>query len=64
MSDGRRTIAITGAGGALGGAVSTLLAGEPATDLVLSDVSQPALEATVSGLTERSGSGGDAFWPT
>ncbi len=56
MSDGRRTIAITGAGGALGGAVSARLAGEPATDLVLSDVSRPALEATVSGLTECSGS--------
>ena len=56
MSDGRRTIAITGAGGALGGAVSARLAGEPATDLVLSDVSRPALEATVSGLPECSGS--------
>jgi 3-oxoacyl-[acyl-carrier protein] reductase len=56
MTEGRRTIAITGAGGALGAAVSRQLAGEPATDLVLSDVSGPALEATVSGLTEPTGS--------
>jgi meso-butanediol dehydrogenase / (S,S)-butanediol dehydrogenase / diacetyl reductase len=56
MSEGRRVIAITGAGGALGAAVSTRLAGEPATDLVLSDVSRPALEATEGGLTERTGS--------
>jgi meso-butanediol dehydrogenase / (S,S)-butanediol dehydrogenase / diacetyl reductase len=56
MADRRRTIAITGAGGALGGAVSGRLATEPGTDLVLSDVSEPALEATVSGLAEHSGS--------
>ena len=40
-------IAITGAGGALGAAISRQLAGEPATDLVLSDVSAASLEATV-----------------
>ncbi len=45
-------MAITGAGGALGAAVSHRLAGEPATDLVLSDVSAAFLEATVAGLTE------------
>jgi meso-butanediol dehydrogenase / (S,S)-butanediol dehydrogenase / diacetyl reductase len=56
MSDERRTIAITGAGGSLGGAVCTRLAGEPATDLVLSDVSRAGLEATVSGLTGCAGS--------
>ena len=56
MSEGRRTIAITGAGGALGGAVSSRLAGEPDTDLVLSDISEPALAATLSGLTEHRGS--------
>ena len=47
MSD--RVIAILGAGGALGAAISARLAGEPATSLVLSDVSEPALAATVSG---------------
>ena len=52
----RRVIAITGAGGALGAAVSRRLAGEPATDLVLSDVSAPSLEATVGGLPESDAS--------
>ncbi len=56
MTEARRAIAITGAGGALGAAVSRQLAGEPVTDLVLSDVSGPALEATVSGLTDHTGS--------
>ncbi len=46
----RRVIAITGAGGALGAAVSRQLAGETATDLVLSDVSGSSLEGTVAGL--------------
>jgi 3-oxoacyl-[acyl-carrier protein] reductase len=55
MTD-RRVIAILGAGGALGRAISARLAGEPGTDLVLSDVSPAALEATVAGLpAERSG---------
>jgi meso-butanediol dehydrogenase/(S,S)-butanediol dehydrogenase/diacetyl reductase len=52
----QRVIAITGAGGALGAAVSQLLAAEPATDLVLSDVSAPSLEATVAGLPSTDGS--------
>jgi meso-butanediol dehydrogenase / (S,S)-butanediol dehydrogenase / diacetyl reductase len=56
MTEGRRTIAITGAGGALGASVSRQLAAEPATDLVLSDVSEPSLEVTVRGLGERTGS--------
>lgn len=47
----RRVIAITGAGGALGAAISHRLAGEPDTDLVLSDVSEPSLEATVEGVS-------------
>jgi meso-butanediol dehydrogenase / (S,S)-butanediol dehydrogenase / diacetyl reductase len=51
----RRVIAITGAGGALGGALSSHFAGEPDTDLVLSDVSAPSLDATVAGLPERHG---------
>jgi 3-oxoacyl-[acyl-carrier protein] reductase len=55
MTEARRVIAITGAGGALGAALSRQFAGEPGTDLVLSDVSGPSLEATVSGLTERGG---------
>ncbi len=49
-------MAITGAGGALGAAVSRQLAGEPATDLVLSDISGPSLEATVVGLPANDGS--------
>jgi meso-butanediol dehydrogenase/(S,S)-butanediol dehydrogenase/diacetyl reductase len=55
MSETRRVIAITGAGGTLGAAVSGHLAGEPDTDVVLSDVSAPPLEATVVGLPERAG---------
>ena len=51
----RWVVAISGAGGALGAAVSARLAAEPDTDLVLSDVSAPSLEATVDGLAERSG---------
>jgi len=49
-------IAITGAGGVLGAAVSRQLAGEPNTDLVLSDISAPSLEATVDGLPDDGGS--------
>ena len=51
----RRVVAITGAGGALGAAISRRLAGEPATDLVLSDVSRPSLDATVAGLGYTTG---------
>ncbi len=46
----RRVVVINGAGGALGAAIAARLAGEPGTDLVLSDVSQPSLDATVAGL--------------
>jgi meso-butanediol dehydrogenase / (S,S)-butanediol dehydrogenase / diacetyl reductase len=56
MSDSRRVVAITGAGGALGAAVSRRLASEPDTDLVLSDVSAPSLEASVAGLGPTGGS--------
>jgi len=56
MKTGRRVIAITGAGGTLGAALSRQLAGEPETDVVLSDVSAPSLEATVDGLPEGGGS--------
>ena len=55
MTAKRRVIAVTGAGGALGAAISHRLAGEPATDLVLSDVSAPSLEATVAGLATPAG---------
>jgi 3-oxoacyl-[acyl-carrier protein] reductase len=55
MTEGRRVIAITGAGGALGAALSARLASEPATDLVLSDVSETSLEATVDGLPHGGG---------
>lgn len=50
MTPTRRVVAITGAGGALGAALSRQFAGEPATDLVLSDLSTASLEATVAGL--------------
>jgi meso-butanediol dehydrogenase / (S,S)-butanediol dehydrogenase / diacetyl reductase len=48
----RRALAINGAGGALGTALSRHFASEPDTDLVLSDVSSASLDATVSGLPE------------
>jgi 3-oxoacyl-[acyl-carrier protein] reductase len=49
----RRVIAITGAGGTLGAAISHHLAGEAPTDLVLSDVSAAALEATEAGVEDK-----------
>ena len=51
----RRVVVITGAGGTLGAALSHQFAGEPDTDVVLSDVSESSLEATVNGLPERRG---------
>ena len=56
MTAQRRVVVITGAGGALGAAVAQQLASEPATDLVLSDVSAPSLETTVTGLPATDGS--------
>jgi meso-butanediol dehydrogenase/(S,S)-butanediol dehydrogenase/diacetyl reductase len=56
MATMRRVVAITGAGGALGAAISQQLAGEPATDLVLSDVNAASLEATAAGLPATRGS--------
>lgn len=50
MTGPRRVIMVTGAGGALGSAICARLAGEPDTDLVLSDVSGPSLDATVAAL--------------
>ncbi|HEY7137633.1 MAG TPA: SDR family NAD(P)-dependent oxidoreductase [Acidimicrobiia bacterium] len=51
----RRVIVITGAGGALGAALSSRFACEPDTDLVLSDVSATSLDATIAGLPETGG---------
>jgi 3-oxoacyl-[acyl-carrier protein] reductase len=45
-----RVVVITGAGGALGAAVSNRLAAEPDTALVLSDLSEESLAATLAGL--------------
>jgi meso-butanediol dehydrogenase / (S,S)-butanediol dehydrogenase / diacetyl reductase len=51
----RRVVIVTGAGGALGSALSTQFAGEPATDVVLSDVSEAGLAATVAALPATRG---------
>jgi len=56
MTTTQRVVAIIGAGGALGAAVSQQLAGEPSTDLMLSDVSASSLEATVASLPVAAGS--------
>jgi 3-oxoacyl-[acyl-carrier protein] reductase len=50
VSGARRVIAITGAGGTLGAAP-----GEPETDLVISDVSDAALDVTARGLPDERG---------
>jgi len=50
-----RVVVITGAGGTLGAALSSRFAGEPDTDVVLSDVSNESLEASVAGLPEERG---------
>jgi meso-butanediol dehydrogenase / (S,S)-butanediol dehydrogenase / diacetyl reductase len=55
VSDTRRVVVITGAGGTLGTALSAQFAGEPGTDVVLSDVSPASLEATVNALPEHRG---------
>jgi len=56
MTAARRVVAIVGAGGALGGALAKQFAGEPDTDLMLSDVSAPSLDATVADVTVPDGS--------
>jgi meso-butanediol dehydrogenase / (S,S)-butanediol dehydrogenase / diacetyl reductase len=53
MSTSRRVIAILGAGGALGTAISAQLAGEPETDVLLSDISDASLAGTVEALGDR-----------
>jgi 3-oxoacyl-[acyl-carrier protein] reductase len=51
MTEGaRRVIAITGAGGTLGATLSRTFAREPDTDVVLSDLSEESLAASVDGL--------------
>jgi NAD(P)-dependent dehydrogenase (short-subunit alcohol dehydrogenase family) len=50
-----RVVAITGAGGTLGAALASRFAGEPDTDVVLSDISSDALDATLSGLPGERG---------
>ncbi len=45
-----RVIVVTGAGGALGAAVSQRLASEPGTALVLSDLSEQSLAETLAGV--------------
>ncbi len=52
---GRRVVVVMGAGGALGTALSSRFAGEPGTDVVLSDVSEQSLAASVAALPLRRG---------
>jgi 3-oxoacyl-[acyl-carrier protein] reductase len=55
MESARRVIAILGAGGTLGTALSRTLAAEPDTDLVLSDLSEEALAEAGSGPAASAG---------
>jgi 3-oxoacyl-[acyl-carrier protein] reductase len=55
MGSERRVVAILGAGGTLGTAISRQLASEPRTDLVLSDLSEAALNLTAGELGGRGG---------
>jgi NAD(P)-dependent dehydrogenase (short-subunit alcohol dehydrogenase family) len=50
MNAARRVVAILGAGGALGSAITQQLASEPQTDVVVSDVSATSLKGTTDGL--------------
>src|SRR3954453_19649074 len=50
-----KVVAITGAGGTLGAALSSRFAGEPDTDVVLSDVSAASLDATLKHLPAERG---------
>lgn len=52
----RRVVAVLGAGGALGSAISARLASEPDTDLVLSDLDEAAVIETSSNLGDVDGS--------
>ena len=48
MNAQRRVVVILGAGGTLGAALASQFANEDRTDLVISDVSEHALEATLA----------------
>ena len=50
-----RVVVITGAGGTLGAALCSRFASEPDTDVVLSDVSNESLDASVAGLPDARG---------
>lgn len=52
-TEARRVVAITGAGGALGGAITARLAEDPNTDLVVSDLDGATLAPTLAGLPDR-----------
>jgi 3-oxoacyl-[acyl-carrier protein] reductase len=52
MGTEQRVIAILGAGGSLGAAISRQLAGESLAGLVLSDISPTSLEATINGMPD------------
>ena len=56
MSDPSRVVVITGAGGTLGAALSRRFAGEADTAVVLSDLSDASLEATLAGLPDTGAS--------
>jgi meso-butanediol dehydrogenase / (S,S)-butanediol dehydrogenase / diacetyl reductase len=53
MAEEQRVIAILGAGGTLGEAITRQLASEPLTALVVSDISPSSLQATIDGLPGR-----------
>jgi meso-butanediol dehydrogenase/(S,S)-butanediol dehydrogenase/diacetyl reductase len=55
MDSERRVVAILGAGGTLGTALSRQFAGEPGTDLVLSDLSEAAVKVAAAGLPDPTG---------
>lgn len=55
MAAPRRVVAITGAGGTLGTALAARFAGEPDTDVVLSDLDQASLDATLAALPDERG---------
>jgi 3-oxoacyl-[acyl-carrier protein] reductase len=55
MDSERRVVAILGAGGTLGTALSRQFAGEPETDLVLSDLSEAAVTLVAESLPDPTG---------
>jgi 3-oxoacyl-[acyl-carrier protein] reductase len=53
-----RVVAITGAGGVLGGALARHFAADPTTDLVVSDANQASLDATLESVADLATGGG------